>query len=79
MYIAVTNAHGWARAESVEEALAIALGHSSRKHCSLARVWPCEPEAYCSGIDGTPYGVLTQEYEEFRRNVPNGRKWKKIN
>ena len=73
MYIAVSNANGWARAETIQVARSVAFQNSIVKDNRLRiTVWECKPEAWVNG-HGEVFGVLG-EGTEYKRT---GKSWKR--
>jgi len=73
MFIAVSNAHGWYKADTEKAALDGALDNSVYRGPDLRiKVWDCLSEAYCDD-HGTPVGVLSDPVgREFKRQ---GKGW----
>jgi hypothetical protein len=75
-FIAVSNNHGWGKAETLEKALKFAVEHSSHQKATIMAVWGCSPDAYVDGM-GTAYGVLT-ERRRFERTGALRGTWKEV-
>jgi hypothetical protein len=77
MFICITNAHGWGKAETQDEARAIAFRNSTVRNAGvLCRIWPCNDDAHVVNGFGDVTGVIGP-YIEFERTSRRGG-WKEI-